>query len=156
MNRKVLISIFLLSITLLLWLFLDSESSPEEQLRQFIDAGVLAAENRNVDDLADLIHDNYLDNRGLDKSQLTRILRLYFFKHKNIYLFTKLREINFLSDNQAQVKLYVAMAGTAITDLTTLSSVKAQIYEFELELIKQEDWQLREAKWQTVSIGQIQ
>lgn len=155
MIRKVLIISFL-SIALLLWLFLDSENSPEDQIRQYIETGVTAAENRSADDLADLIHDNYLDLRGINKAQLTRLLRLYFFRHKNIYLFTKLKEINFLSDKQAQVSLYVAMAGTVISDLTTLSSLRAQIYEFELQLIKDEEWLLREAKWQAVSIGDIQ
>ncbi len=155
MIRKVLIVVFL-AIALLLWLFLDSESSAEDQVRQYIENGVTAAENRSADDLADLIHDNYLDPRGINKNQLTKLFRLYFFRHKNIYLFTKLREINFLSDSQAQVSLYVAMAGTEISELTTLSSVRSQIYEFELQLIKQEEWLLREAKWQVVSIGDIQ
>ncbi|MCZ6486858.1 MAG: hypothetical protein O6703_01630 [Gammaproteobacteria bacterium] len=155
MIRKVLIISFL-SIALLLWLFLDSENSPEDQIRQYIETGVTAAENRSADDLAELIHDNYLDLRGINKAQLTRLLRLYFFRHKNIYLFTKLKEINFLSDKQAQVSLYVAMAGTLISDLTTLSSLRAQIYEFELQLIKDEEWLLREAKWQAIAIGDIQ
>ena len=155
MIRKALIISFL-SIAMSLWLFLDSESSPEDQVRQYVENGVTAAENRNAGDLADLIHDNYLDPRGNNKNQLTQLLRLYFFRHKNIYLFTKFGEINFLSDNQAQVTLHVAMAATAIPDMTTLSSLRAQIYEFELQLVKQEEWLLREAKWQIVSIGDIQ
>ena len=155
MLRKALI-VFILSIALLLWLFLDSESSPEDQVRQYIETGVTAAENRSAADLADLIHDNYLDPRGINKNQLTQLLRLYFFRHKNIYLFTNLREIDFLSDNQARVSLYVAMAATAIPDMTSLSSLRAQIYEFELQLIKQDKWQLHEAKWQAVNIGDIQ
>lgn len=155
MIRKALI-IFFLVITPLLWLFLDSENSLEEQVRQYIEASVTAAENRSLDDLAGLIHDNYLDPRGFSKNQLTKLIRLYFFRHKNIYLFTNLGEINFLSDNRAQVSLHVAMATTAISDLTTLSSLKAQIYKLELLLIKQEEWLLHEAKWQAASIGDIQ
>jgi hypothetical protein len=155
MIRKALI-VFFLAIALLLWLFLDSESSAEDQLRQYIENGVTAAENRSAADLADLIHDNYLDPRGNNKNQLTQLLRLYFFRNKNIYLFTKLGEINFLSDNRAQVNLHVAMAATAISDITALSNLRAQIYEFELQLIKQEEWLLREAKWKAVNIGDIQ
>jgi len=155
MIRKVLIVVFLAS-ALLLWLFLDSEISPEDQVRQYIKNGVTAAENRHAAELADLIHDNYLDPRGNNKDQLTQLLRLYFFRHKNIYLFTNMGEINFLSDNRARVSLYVAMAATAIPDMTALSSLRAQIYEFELQLIKQEGWLLREAKWQAVNIGDIQ
>ena len=155
MIRKAVI-VFFLASALLLWLFLNSQSSPEDQLRQYIEKAVKAAEHRNAADLADLIQDNYLDPRGNNKKQLTQILRLYFYRHKNIYLFTNLREISFLSDDQARVSMYVAMAATAIPDVTTLSSVKAQIYEFELQLIQQEEWLLHEATWHAVNIVDIQ
>jgi hypothetical protein len=39
------------------------------------------------------------------------------------------------------------MAGTAISDVNALASLRAQVYSFELQLVKQGDWLLRHAIW---------
>ena len=154
MIRKVLIVLFL-ATALLTWFFLLPEMSAEDQVKIFINSGVEAAENRSVDDLRDLIHDDYIDLRGNNKKQLSQLLRLYFFQHKNIYLFTKLGEVEFLSASRVRISMHVAMAGSVISDVNALSSLRAQIYEFELKLIKEDDWLLQEAKWRPANIGDL-
>jgi hypothetical protein len=132
-----------------------SAISKEDEIKQYLETGVKAAENRSSSDLAELIDDNYLDRKGLNKKELTKLARLYFFRHKNIYLFTKLDGIEFLAENEALVTLHVAMAGSVISDISVLSSLRAKIYKFELELIKRDEWLLREAKWQAASLGDM-
>ena len=145
----------ILCITLLLNACSDSALSREDEIKQFIETGVKAAENRSNSDLAKLVDDNYLDQKGLNKNELSKLVRLYFFRHKNIYLFTKLDGIEFLAENEALVTLHVAMAGSVISDVTALSSLTAKIYKFELELVKQDEWLLRQAKWQRASMGDM-
>lgn len=118
--------------------------------------GVEAAENRSSRDLADLIHDSYRDHKSFDKNQVINMLRAYFFRHKNIFLFTKIREIKFLSDTQATVTLHVAMAGSVIADASVLSSLRARMYKFELQLAKQDEWLLQSAKWHQASMQDMQ
>jgi len=132
-----------------------SELSREDEIKQYIEVGVEAAESRNSSDLAKLIDDNYRDQKNLSKKELTKLVRLYFFRHKNIYLFTKLDGIEFLAENEALVTLHVAMAGSVISDISVLSSLRAKIYKFELELVKQDEWLLRQAKWQPASMGDM-
>ncbi|MGB5330154.1 MAG: hypothetical protein WBO58_18230 [Gammaproteobacteria bacterium] len=120
---------------------------PEEQIRQFIKSGVEAAENRSLDDLSDLVHGNYLDQKGYNKQRLGGLLKAYFFRHKDIYLFTKIEEINLFAENQATVLLYVAMAGSVISDIDAIAAIRARIYQFELQLIKEDDWLLHHATW---------
>jgi len=134
----------------------DDELSREDEIKQFIESGIEAAESRNSGDLAELIDENYLDDKALNKKQLTKLVRLYFFRHKNIFLFTKFGEIEFLTDNVALVTLHVAMAGSVISDASMLTSLTAQTYKFELELIKRDEWLLQRAKWQRASIGKLQ
>jgi hypothetical protein len=129
--------------------------SKEDEIKLYIESGIEAAENRSPDDLAELIDESYLDHKSLNKTQLTNLARLYFFRHKNIYLFTKIKQIEFLADNQALITLYVAMAGSVISDASVLSSLRAKTYQFELELVKQDKWLLRRASWQPASIGDI-
>ena len=131
----------------------SDDGSPEDQIRRFIDIGVQAAEARSVDDLSELLHGNFIDQQGHNDKQLARLLRAYFFRHKNIHLFSRIDNIEMLSANQASVSLYVAMASSVISDVSALSSLSARIYRFELQLIKQDDWLLRHASWEPASIG---
>ena len=134
----------------------ETANSPEDEIRQFVESGVEAAENRDLDDLSDLIHGNYLDQKGNSKQRLGGLLRAYFFRHKNIYLFTKIEEIDLFAENQATVLLYVAMAGSVISDVDALATLRAQIYQFELELIKEDDWSLQDASWRPASAIEIE
>jgi len=129
----------------------ETANPPEDQIRQFIESGVEAAENRSLDDLSDLIHGNYLDQKGYNKQRLGGLLRAYFFRHKDIYLFTKIEEINLFAENQATVLLYVAMAGSVISDVDAIVALRARIYQFELQLIKEDDWLLHHATWKPAS-----
>jgi len=134
----------------------DSARSPEDEIRQFIEAGVEAGENRSADDLSELIHPDYSDQNGYNRKQLGKLLRVYFFRHKSIHLFTRIDEIELLTDNEASVRLHVAMAGTVISDVNALSGLSARIYRFELQLFKQQEWLLRHASWAPASIADLQ
>jgi hypothetical protein len=130
----------------------ESAESPEDAIRVFIEAGVEAAESRSLDAMNDLLHTNYLDQKGYNKKRLGGLLRVYFFRHKELYLFTKIEEIDLLTENAAIVRLYVAMAGSVISDVDAISSLRAQVYQFELQLIKENDWLLHHASWRPASI----
>ena len=155
MNKKILVFGILWTILLLIACS-DEKLSREEEIKQYIETGVEAAENRSTDDLAELIDEKYLDDKGLSKVQLTKLARLYFFRHKSIYLFTKIDEIEFLAENEAFVTLHVAMAGNAISDVTALAGLRAEIVKFELELIKRDEWLLRRASWQHANLGDFE
>ena len=150
-RRKILLCLMLLLIQAC-----SDDSSPEDQIRRFIDSGLQAAEARSVDDLSKLLHANFVDQQGHNDKQLARLLRAYFFRHKNIHLFSRVDNIEMLSANQASVSLYVAMASTVISDVSALSSLSARIYRFELQLVKQDDWLLRHASWQPANIGALE
>ena len=146
----------LLWAVLLLHACSDTVQSPEDEIRQFVESGVEAAENRDLDDLSDLIDGNYLDQKGYRKKQLEGLLRAYFFRHKNFYLFTKIEEIDLFAENQATVLLYVAMAGSVISDVDAMAALRAQIYRFELQLTREDGWLLQHASWRPASALEIE
>lgn len=154
--KKAILLVLLFCLMPFLHACSDKEKSPEDEIRQYIKTGVEAAENRSASDLSDLIHQGYLDDRKLDKLQLTKLARLYFFRHKNIFLFTKISEIKFHSTTEASVVLHVAMAGNVIADISMLSSLRAKIYRFELELFKQDQWLLQQASWQQANLADME
>ena len=143
----------LLTLILVLVQACSGDGSAEDQIRHLIDNAVQAAEDRSPDGLSELMHADFIDQQGNNRQQLAKLLRLYFFRHKNIHLFTRMYSIEMLSANQASVSLHVAMAGTVISDVNALSALSARIYRFELQLVKQDDWLLRHASWEPASIG---
>ncbi len=145
-----------LTLVTLVYACSDSPLSKEDQIRQYIDTAVTAAESRNYNDLANLVDDDYHDQKALNRPQLVKLLKLYFFRHKNIFLLTKIGDISFPGEDQAKVSLHVAMAGSVISDTNALSSLRARIYRFDLELVMADGWVLREASWQVASVTDIQ
>ena len=148
--------IFVLSCVSLLLACSEEALTPEQEIRQFVDKAAEAAENRSADDLDELMHRDYLDQKGYNKKQLGKLLRVYFFRNKNIFLLTRISEIEYLADNQARVDLHVAMAASAISDVNALTGLRAQMYRFELQLIKQDEWLLQNARWSPASIADMQ
>jgi len=134
----------------------SGSDSPEEAVRALVASAADAAERRSAGDLLDLIHDDYRDQKGYGKKQTARLLRAYFFRHKNIHLLTRIEEIEWLGDEQAVVKLHVAMAGSVISDIDALASLRARIYRFDLNLVRQGEWQVQHASWEPASLLDMQ
>ena len=106
----------------------------------------------------ELVDENYRDRKGQNKKQIAGLLRAYFFTHKDIHLFTRIRSIDWLGEEQAKVTLYVAMAGSVISNIEALESLRARIYRFELGLVRHEDdsWLLQSADWSPANLFDMQ
>jgi hypothetical protein len=142
-------------INLLLLLFTlngcSDKHSPEQQVRDTIDTAIRVAESRDVSDFRNLIDDNFSDAEGHDKNTLTRIAAGYFLRNRNIHLFSQINHIHFPNPQQADVQLYLAMTGQAVTNINSLFNLRADLYQFDIKLIKQDDdWLLNNARWKRV------
>lgn len=133
----------------------ETEDTPEAQIRGLVEAAVEAAEQRSDDELAAMLHRDYRDARGYNRERLVGLLRLYFLRHKNIHLFTRIERIELLDDNRATVDLHVAMAGSAISGVDALARLRAQIYRFELQLVRDQQWMLQYAHWAPANAAQL-
>jgi hypothetical protein len=49
----------------------------------------------------------------------------------------------------------VAMTGVPVESLETLVSLKADLYRFDLQLLNDDDWQIRRAAWQRTDPGSL-
>lgn len=134
----------------------DDGLSPEAEIRQFVEAGVEAGEARSVDAIEALLHPEYLDQKGYNRGQLLKLLRGYFFRHRNVHLFTRIDDIRLLGEGEAEVHLFVAMAGKVISDLGALPSLRARLYRFELRLLRDDRWRLQHARWESATLADLQ
>ncbi len=134
----------------------QSVSTPEDEIRRFIERGIEAAEDRDSGELMSLVHEEFSGPRGLSHKTLKSTLQLYFLRHKNIHLFKKIDEIILRGSNDASVTLFVAMAGSVIADAGMLGSLRARIYRFELTLRREQDWLVKNAAWQPATLAELQ
>ncbi len=129
----------------------SEEETPEQQIHNYIDTGKAAVESRDLSDFKSLIATDYRDHRNNNKANITRIAAGLFLRNKNINLFTQVNEIYFPSPDQADVQLYVAMTGQSVADIGSLFNIRADIYQFDLKLVREgNDWLLKNARWKRV------
>lgn len=134
----------------------SDDVTPESQVRSFIQTATEAAENRDALDLKELIAKDYSDDHGLNKTNLVRMAAGYFLRNRNIHLLTRIHSIDFPIQNQAKVTVYVAMAGHPVSAIDSLTTLRAQLYRFDLQLIHREaKWLIRSAHWQQTSLQEF-
>ena len=131
---KVAVSITL-SVTTMLVACGGSESSPEQELRDWVSRGELAAEEENRRTMQDMISVDYVDARGNDYEKIGATLRAYFLYQNSITLLTSIDEIALSGETAANVMVTVGMAGTNGNRL----GFDADAVQFEFELVKPDD-----------------
>lgn len=120
------------------------ETSVEEQLRGWVEAGQAAAEAKDRSRLMSMISPAYSDNRGLDQDDVANRFRLYFLRQNTIKLLVSIDEIRVFDDTAAEIDLRAGLAGTNDGAL----GFSASAYRFKLELEQSDDgWQLISARW---------
>ncbi len=119
-------------------------SDPELQVRAWLDAMHVAAEEKARRDIVANISPAYVDTRGNSRDDIDNLLRWYFLQQNKIALLNSVDDIRVIGETAAEVTLTVAMAGTNNSAL----GISADAYRFELELEHDgNDWQLISARW---------
>lgn len=143
-----------LTVTLLLCLTViwaacgKNDDSPQQQVQRFVVAGEEAAEQRDLAAIKQLISDTYSDAGKRNKRDIVRVTAGYFLRHKNIHLLTRIGELTFPTDDKALVQLFVAMAGSPVTEAETLLTLQADLYRFDMVLQRQgKEWLLSDIAW---------
>ncbi len=122
----------------------DPPSEPEAELRAWVDAGIASVEAKERRAVVGMVSEAYVDGRGNERSDLDKILRVYFHRMNNIKLLPKIEEITIYGETAAQLVLTVGMAGTN----DGILGFSADAYRFELEVEKDgNDWRLISARW---------
>ena len=125
-----------------------TRDSPEEQVRQYVAAAEAAAENRSIEDLKALIAEAYRDDQGRTRRDLVALAARYLYINKNIHVLTRIEELTFPAPEQARLALYAALTGQNVSDLDALLNMQADLYRFDLELVRSDgEWQLMRADW---------
>ncbi len=122
--------------------------SPEQQIRSLISSAEVAAQDKQLGDLKDLVSDRYTDGRGNGKQQIVQMLRVYLLRHQSVHLYVHVESVEFPVPELASVNLVVGMAGRGVPEGSDWR-IKADLYDIKLELERDDDiWRVIAADWQ--------
>lgn len=123
--------------------------SPENEIQALVTQAQTAAEERKVGDLRALIADDYTDAHGYDRKTVENLIRLHVLRNQSIHLFTRIGAIAFPQPDRATVRVAAAMAGRPVASAGELVGVNADLYRFDLNLIRQGGaWRVERAAWE--------
>lgn len=122
----------------------DTTSSPEEQIRAWVDSGHDAAEDKDRGRLVDMISPAYADARGNSRDDIENLFRFYFLRSNRVALLVNVDDIEVFDDTAAEIRLTVGMGATTDSAL----GFNADAYRFALELENDGgEWLLVSGRW---------
>ncbi|MGD8309733.1 MAG: hypothetical protein PVG98_09835 [Chromatiales bacterium] len=124
--------------------------SAEEEIRALIGEAELAAEDRDLSALGEMVSPAYRDAARRDRRELVRLAALYLLRNESIHLLVRVRDIRVDPAGRGEAELYLAAAGRPISDLEALVPLRADLYRVDLVLRRGEDdaWQVTGARWE--------
>lgn len=126
----------------------SDEESPEQQVRNTLQAIELAVEERSTSDLMDHIADDYSDHQGNNKEAIKRLVQILFLRNQSINIFTLVRSFD-ISDGIAAVELSAAMASRGVDLNLQENRLKADTSGFSIVLQQTGDeWLVQSVSWQ--------
>jgi len=135
----------------------EQELSPEEQVIQAIESLQAAVEAGSLSEASGWIAGNYRDRYHPDKRAAVSALFRYTRRHKNLYLFSRIQEVEILpGGTRATAVVQVAMTAQPVESAQTLLQLKADLYRFDVQLAWNEDentWQVTGSSWKRANLG---
>jgi len=120
----------------------------EKRLLNSIAAVETGAENRSLSEVMKYVSENYTDDKGWGYKDIQRMVQIQIMRYKNLYVLTDIKNIEWLSETEAKVKVSVAVAGKPIEDASLLKSIRADLITFEILMEAQDDiFVTRSATW---------
>jgi hypothetical protein len=132
--------------------------SPEAQIRALIKKAEVAAENKDMATLKDIIAADYKDQRERDKRALSAVLAYELLQHRAIHLLTQIKSIDVSEPGHAQAAVFVAMAGRPVKGLQDLVDLHADLYRVDASFRADRpgDWKLVSADWRQAQIEDLE
>ena len=120
--------------------------SPEAQVRAVIETGEVAAEERDLSALMDLVSPDYADDQGRDRSELKHYVHGYLIANQSIRLLTRIERIEFPYRDMARVDLTLGSLGREATDDSSFD-LAADVQRLSIELqLDDGEWRVTRAR----------
>lgn len=117
---------------------------PEQQVRDTIAAAEQAGEDRDMSEIAALVHPDYQDRGGRNRAMLLDQVRLYLLVRQSLEMLVRIEDVNLTANDYAEVT--VDITGLGIRSSGPVLSADADRFQVDLVLNDSGDWQLISAR----------
>ena len=138
-NMRYLTHLFVFAFTLALSGCGGGPLPKEQRLLNSVEAVKNAAEKRSLSEVMEYVSESYNDQNGWRYADIRRMVQIQILRYKRLYVLTDVKGIEWISDDEAKVKISVALAGRPIEDASLLKGISADIITFDLVMRAQDD-----------------
>ena len=132
-------------------------NSPEQAIKNTLQALEEAAEERTLSGFMRYISDDYQDRQGNRKKDIRRIVQIHYIRNQKIHILSKVQSVE-INGTLAKVELSAAMAGREadlpgelLSGATRgLSGLRANTHHFTIQLVsddQQQTWLVKKVSW---------
>ncbi len=147
------IAVFMIIAGLLCVFFSCSSDDPEDQIKKLVVRAEKAAEEKNKSEFRDIISETYKDEKGRKRREVIGLLRYYFIQNKDVYVFSRIKDIQFPIETKAEVVVTAAIAGRPVNSPDDLKNINADLHRIEFVAEKESgEWKVTSASWSRASI----
>ncbi len=129
--------------------------TPEDQVRATLQRAQRAVTDGDLGVLTELISDDYADEAGRDRPAVVALLRKQFLESRTIHLLTRVQDVAVPEVGRAEASILVASGEAPLPDEEDLSTLKADLFRFEITLAEEEPgrWTVVRAAWRRMGAG---
>ena len=146
LDMKIIINLLLVALLVSCG---SKELSKEQMLSDSIEQIESRMESRKLSDVAEFIDENYSDEQGRTLRDVKRVIQMQFMRHKTLFILSNVNQVEWTTENEAQVTITAALTGQDVNDVSLLKSIRADMVSFDVKFIRQDDkFVVSSARWQ--------
>jgi hypothetical protein len=147
--KKIILKFFLImSVLSLLSCSSEKVISKDQLLSKSIAEIESRFEQRKLGLIVEYVSENYKDETGRSLKDIKRAIQLQIMRHKSLYVFSTIKDVQWTDDNNAKVEIAAAMGGKPMESASILTSVRADMIKFTVDFILEDTvYKVKAATW---------
>lgn len=125
------------------------------EIRQMIASAERWAEAEKLGELKALFTEDFKGRGRYKKQELLSMIQFQFLRRQKIFILSKITDIELISDGEAEVELLAALTGRPAESPDELKSLRADLLQFKLGLVRDGEWRIRTAQWQRANLRSL-
>ena len=126
----------------------EQAQTKEQVLSQSVNALETRFETRKLGDIIEYISEDYHDEQGRKLKDMKRIIQIQIMRHKTLYVFTSIGDVQWMDDQNVTIQIAAAMGGKPMESASILSSIRADMVNFSVDFVLEDEvFKVKSASW---------
>ncbi len=126
----------------------DDPADPETRVRALLTEVEQQIEAGDVGGAKAFVSERYRDPAGNDRRALAAWVSVKRMQHRDLYVWSRVRSVEFPEPARAVVALAAGMAGSPVSGPDDFVAMRANVYRIDLDLADEDgEWRIVSARW---------